>query len=106
MWGGTAVLGGVRNATAELQLRDSLNTDIQVFQLLSDDALRRTPTQVHLQMSRTAVLWGNLVRPNGLFLYRSPAVQPALPLAGWLNGRRGFLKVVPIAGGLFLCSWK
>jgi len=25
----------------------------------------------------------NLVDPNGLLLFRSPAVQSALPLAGW-----------------------
>jgi len=43
---GRAVLGGVRIATAGSQLRDSLNTDVQGFQLLSDDAVRHTRTQV------------------------------------------------------------
>ena len=39
------------------QLRDSLNTNVQGFQLFSDDALRHTPTQVLHQKSCTAVLW-------------------------------------------------
>jgi len=42
---------------AGLQLRDSLNTDVQGFQLLSDDTLRHTPNQVLHQKSHTAVLW-------------------------------------------------
>ena len=51
------VRGWVRIATAGSQLRDTLNTDVQGFQLRSDDALRHTPTQFLHQTSRTAVLW-------------------------------------------------
>ena len=54
MWGGKAVLGGGRIAKAGSQLHDFLNTDVQGFQLLSDDALRPTPTQILHQKSRTA----------------------------------------------------
>jgi len=39
------------------KLGDSLNTDVEGFRLLSDDAIRHTPTQVHHQNSRTAILW-------------------------------------------------
>jgi len=56
-WGGRAVLGGVGIATARSQVRDSLNTDVQGFQVLSEDALRHTPTQVLDQKSRSAALW-------------------------------------------------
>jgi hypothetical protein len=35
----------------------SLNTNIQGFQLLADDALRHTPAQVLQQKTHTAVLW-------------------------------------------------
>ena len=38
-------------------LRDSLNTDVQGFQLLSYDALSHTPTQVLHHKLRTAILW-------------------------------------------------
>jgi len=54
---GKAVLGRVRIATAGLQLRDSLNTDVEGIHLLSEDALRHTLTQVLHQKSRTAILW-------------------------------------------------
>jgi hypothetical protein len=40
-------------ATTGLQLRDSLYTDAQGFQLLPDDALMRTPTQVLYQQPHT-----------------------------------------------------
>ena len=51
------VLGEVRIPTAGSQLRDSLNTDVQVFLLLSDYALRHILTQVLHRKSLTAVLW-------------------------------------------------
>ena len=57
MWVGKAVLGGVGIATARTQLRDSLDTDVQGFQLLPDYALRHTPTEVLYQESRTEVLY-------------------------------------------------
>jgi len=56
VWGGRAVLGVDWIATAGFHLRDSLKTEVQGFQLLCDDALRHTPTQVLHQKSRTAVL--------------------------------------------------
>ena len=43
--------------TADSQLRDSLNTGVQGFQLLSEEAIRHTPTQVPHQKSCKAVLW-------------------------------------------------
>ena len=46
----------VRIATARSQLSDSLNTDVQGFQLLPDNALRHTPAEVLDQKPRTAVL--------------------------------------------------
>ena len=49
------VLGGVGIVTARSQLRDSLNTDVQEFQLLSDDALRHAPAQFLDQKPRTVV---------------------------------------------------
>jgi hypothetical protein len=41
-WGWKAVFGGVLVAAAESQLRDSLDTNVQGFQLLPDDFLRHT----------------------------------------------------------------
>ena len=43
-------------ATTGSQLRNSLDTKDQGFQLLSDDALRHTPTQVLHQKLHTVVL--------------------------------------------------
>jgi hypothetical protein len=55
------------------QLRDSLNTDVQVFQLLSDDILRHTRTQVLHQKSRTAFLWeGEGVETRTVFPFKGP----------------------------------
>jgi hypothetical protein len=42
--------------TAGTQLCDTLDTNVQGFQLLPDDALWHTPTQVHYQKPHTAVL--------------------------------------------------
>ena len=42
--------------TAGSQLRDPLDTNLQGFELLSDDAHRHTPTQVLYQKPHTAVL--------------------------------------------------
>jgi len=47
----------VRIATAGSKVFDSLNTDVQGFHFLSDDALGRTPIQVVHQKSSTEVLW-------------------------------------------------
>ena len=55
---GRAVLGGVLVASAGTQLRYSLDTNILGFQLLSDDALRHTPTQV-LHRSRAQMSSGS-----------------------------------------------
>jgi hypothetical protein len=41
-------------AAVGTQLRDSLDTNVQGFQLLPDDALRHTPTQVLHQKPKTA----------------------------------------------------
>jgi len=49
--------GGQSLAVSGSQLCDSLNTDVERFQLLSYDALGHTHTQVLHQKSRTAVLW-------------------------------------------------
>jgi hypothetical protein len=54
-WGRKAVLGGALVAAAGSQLRDSVDTNVQEFELLSNDALRHTPTQVH-HKPHTAVL--------------------------------------------------
>jgi hypothetical protein len=35
----------------------TLDTNVQGFELLTNDALRHTPTQVHYQKPHTAVLW-------------------------------------------------
>jgi hypothetical protein len=45
-WAGRAVLGVILFAIAGSQLHDSLDTNVQDFDLLSDDALRLTLTQV------------------------------------------------------------
>jgi len=50
------VVGGVLIATAGSQLRDALDTYVQGFELLSDDAFGHIPTQVLHQKSHTAVL--------------------------------------------------
>jgi hypothetical protein len=55
--GGRAVFGWVLIAAAGSQLHDSLDTNVQGCQLLPDDALRHTPTQVLHQKPHTAVLW-------------------------------------------------
>lgn len=43
-------------ATAISQLRDFLNTNVQGFEFLPDDALRHNPTQVLYQKPQRAVL--------------------------------------------------
>jgi hypothetical protein len=54
--GWRAVLVGGLVATVESQLYDALYTNIQEFELLSDDALRHIPTQVLRQKPHTVVL--------------------------------------------------
>jgi hypothetical protein len=49
MWGWRAALGGVLVGTPVSNLHDSLDTYVQGFDLLPNDALRHTPTQVLLQ---------------------------------------------------------
>jgi len=51
--GGRAVLGEVLVATAGTHLCNSLDTNVQGLQLLPDDALRHTPTQVLYQKPHT-----------------------------------------------------
>jgi hypothetical protein len=53
--GGRAVLCRFLFAAAGSQLHDSLDTNIQGFQLLPDDALRHTPTGVLYQKPHTTV---------------------------------------------------
>jgi len=55
-WGGRAVLRGVLVATARTQVRDSLDTNVQRLELLSDDDLKHAPTQVLHQKPHTVVL--------------------------------------------------
>jgi hypothetical protein len=50
------VLGGVLVAMAGTQLCNSLDMNVQGFQLLPDDALRHPPAQVLDQGPHTAVL--------------------------------------------------
>jgi hypothetical protein len=63
---GRAVLGGVLVATAGSQLRYSMDTNVQGFDLLPDDALRHTPTQILHQKLHTRVAGcrQQLVRPD------------------------------------------
>ena len=51
------VLGGFLIATAGSKLLYSLETNVQRFQLLSNDALGLTPSQVLHQESQTELLW-------------------------------------------------
>jgi hypothetical protein len=51
-----AILGGVLVASARMQLCNFLDTNVQWFQLLSDDALGHTPAQVLNQEPHTTVL--------------------------------------------------
>jgi hypothetical protein len=53
---GRAVFGWVVVAAAGSQLHDSLDTNVQGFQLLTNDAFRHTPAQILLQKPHTAVL--------------------------------------------------
>jgi hypothetical protein len=53
---GWAVFGGVLVAAAGSQLHDSLDTNVQRFQLLPYDVLRHTPTQVLHQKPHAAIL--------------------------------------------------
>jgi len=48
----------------------------------------------------------NLVGPNGLLLFPSPAVQSALPLAGWQSWYVWLVGRSRFADSNFLCSWK
>ena len=50
-WGWGAVLGAILVATPGSQLYDFLDTNVQGFELLPDDALRRNPIQVLYQKS-------------------------------------------------------
>jgi hypothetical protein len=52
-----AVVRWVLIAASGSQLHYSLNTNVQGFQLLPNDALRHTPTQVIHKKTHTAVLW-------------------------------------------------
>jgi hypothetical protein len=52
-----AVFRSVLKAAPGSQLHDSLNTNVQGFQLLPDDALRHTPAQVLHQKPHIAVFW-------------------------------------------------
>jgi hypothetical protein len=51
-----AVLRLVLVAMAGKQLRDSLDTNVQGFEILTDDAFRHTPSQVLYQKPHTVVL--------------------------------------------------
>jgi hypothetical protein len=55
--GGRAVFGGFLVTAPGSQLHDSLDTNVQGIQLLPDDALRHSLTQVLYQKPHTAVLW-------------------------------------------------
>ena len=55
-WGGSTVLGGVLVATARTPLCDILDTNVQLLELHSDDALGHTPTQILQQKPHTVVL--------------------------------------------------
>ena len=55
-WGLEGVFGGVRIAMAVSQLCDSLNTNVQQLQLVSEDAIWYTPSLILQQNSRTADL--------------------------------------------------
>jgi hypothetical protein len=55
--GGRAILKGVLIATPRTQLSDSLDTNVQGFQLLPDDTLMHASTQVLHQQPHTAVVW-------------------------------------------------
>jgi len=55
-WGGRVLLGGVLLATAGSQLCSSLDSNIQGFELISDNALRHISTQILHQKPHSAVL--------------------------------------------------
>jgi hypothetical protein len=53
---GRAVLGGVLVAAAGSELHDSLNLNVQRFQLLPDSVLRLPLAKILYQQSHTAIL--------------------------------------------------
>jgi hypothetical protein len=63
-----AVLGGVLIATPGSQLRDSLDTNVQEFELLADETLGHTPAQLLNQEPHTAVLRSREGVENHTFL--------------------------------------
>ena len=72
-WGGErAVLGWVLVATAGTQLCDTVDTNVQRFQLLPDDALCHAPAQFLHQKPHTAVLWERGVETHTLPLIDGP----------------------------------
>jgi len=56
---------------AGTELCASLDTNVQGFQLLPDDALRHTPTQVLYQKPHTAVLWER----EGVEIHTLPSID-------------------------------
>ena len=84
MWGGRAVFSGVLVATAESELHDSLDTNVQGFELLSDEALRHSPS-VGVLLGRVSagklvlVTGADVVVASGLLL-RGPDVSQDMRL--------------------------
>ena len=84
--GGSAVLNGVLVATTGTQLRDSLDKNVQEFELLPDEALRHTSTQILYRKPHTAVLRDcEGVETHTLLSIEGPqcADSGSEPVGGW-----------------------
>jgi len=80
-WGWEAIIGEFLVETSRSELRDSLDTNVQGFELLPDDALRHTPAQFLYQTPRTAVLRDR----DGVETHTLPLSRERSPLTTALN---------------------